>query len=104
MICEECPLAEGCIERRGLCRDYLQYMERVEEVRKKIEQLNTCNKKAAGRSGSDEGSVQETGDLQQQQAHESRRASVSVQTKAGTDPKEDSETEAEKEAGQRIQT
>ena len=79
-------------------------MERVERTRKQIEQLNENNTASAGRSGSDEGSVQETGDLQQQQAHESRRAPVPVQTKAGTDPKEDSETGAEKEAGQRIQT
>ena len=73
-------------------------------MRKKIEQLNTSHKKAAGRTGTNKGSVQETGDLQQQQAHESRRAPVPVQAKARTDPKEDSETEAEKEAGQRIQT
>ena len=43
MICEECPLAERCIERRGLCRDYLQYMERVERTRRQIEQLNENN-------------------------------------------------------------
>ena len=104
MICDECPLQDGCIEQRGLCRDYIRYMERVEEVRKKIEQLNTSHKKAAGRSGTNKGSVQEAGDLQQQQAHEGCRAPVPVQTKAGTDPKEDAETEAEKEAGQRIQT
>ena len=99
--CEECPLREGCIERRGLCRDYILYMERIEEVRKKIEQLNANQKKAAGRTGTDKGSVQEAGD---------RRGKVyqspaeRLQTKAGTDPKEDSETEAEKEADQRIQT
>ena len=40
MICEECPLAERCIERRGLCRDCIRYMERVERVRKEIEKLN----------------------------------------------------------------
>ena len=102
--CDTCPLRDGCIERRGICRDYILYQERVEEVRKKIEQLNTSHKKAAGRSGSNKGSVQETGDLQQLEAHESGRASVPVQAKAGTDPKEDAETEAEKEADQRIQT
>lgn len=74
--CDTCPLREGCIEQRGLCLDYIRYMERVEEVRKKIEQLNANQKKAAGRTGSDKGSVQETGDLQQQQAHESGRAPV----------------------------
>ena len=57
MICEECPLAERCIERRGLCRDYLQYMERVERTRKQIEQLNEDQKASAGRSGTDEGSL-----------------------------------------------
>lgn len=40
MICEECPLAERCIERRGLCRDYILYMERAERVQKEIEKLN----------------------------------------------------------------
>ena len=101
MTCEECPLREGCIERRGLCRDYLQYMERVERTRKQIEQLNEDQKASAGRTGSDKGSVQEAGD---------RRGKVyqspaeRLQAKAGTDPKEDSETEAEKEADQRIQT
>ncbi len=43
MICDECPLRERCIERRGLCRDYLQYMERVERIRKQIEKLNNEN-------------------------------------------------------------
>ena len=50
MICEECPLAERCIERRGLCRDYLQYMERVERTRKQIEQLNEDQKASAVRT------------------------------------------------------
>ena len=59
MICEECPPAEGCIERRGLCRDYLQYMERVERIKKQIEQLNEDQKASAVRAvPSDEG-VQE---------------------------------------------
>ena len=96
--CDTCPLRDGCIERRGICRDYILYMERIERTRRQIEQLNENNTASAGRSGTNKGSVQEAGDLQQQQAHESRRAPVPVQTKAGTDPKEDSETEAEKEA------
>lgn len=76
-------------------------MERVEEVRKKIEQLNEDQKKASGRTRADKGGIQKAGD---------RRGKVyqgtpkRVQAEAGTDPKEDSETEAEKEAGQRIQT
>ena len=57
MICEECPLREGCIERRGICRDYILYMERVERTRKQIEQLNEDQKASAGRSGTDEGSL-----------------------------------------------
>ena len=97
MICDECLHQWECWDQRGLCNQY----KSKEELRKQIESINQ-KYRTAGRSGSDEGSVQETGDLQQQQAHESHRASVSVQTKAGTDPKEDSE--AEKEAGQRIQT
>lgn len=59
MICEECPLREGCIERRGLCRDYVRYMERVERIKKQIEQLNENNTASAVRAvPSDEG-VQE---------------------------------------------
>ena len=101
MICDECPLSEGCIEQRGLCRDYIRYMERVEEVRKKIEQLNENNTASAGRTGTDKGSIQKAGD---------RRGKVyqgtpkRVQAKAGTDPKEDSETETEEKADQGIQT
>ena len=101
MICEECPLQDGCIEQRGLCRDYIRYMERVERTRRQIEQLNEDQKKASGRTRADKGGIQKAGD---------RRGKVyqgtpkRVQAKAGTDPKEDSETEAEKEAGQRIQT
>lgn len=58
MTCEECPLRERCIERRGLCRDYILYMERVEEVRKKIEQLNENNTASAVRAvPADEGDV-----------------------------------------------
>ena len=44
MICDECPLQEGCIEQRGLCRDYIRYMERIERIRKQIEQLNEDQK------------------------------------------------------------
>lgn len=59
MICEECPLAERCIERRGLCRDYLQYMERVERTRKQIEQLNEDQKASAVRAVPGDEGVQE---------------------------------------------
>ena len=38
--CEQCPLRDGCIERRGICRDYILYQERVERVQKEIEKLN----------------------------------------------------------------
>ena len=38
--CDTCPLREGCIERRGICRDYILYQERVERVQKEIEKLN----------------------------------------------------------------
>ena len=99
MTCEECPLRERCYERRGICRDYILYQERVERTRRQIEQLNTGNKKAAGRSGTDKGSIQEAGD-RRGKVHKS--PSERLQAKAGTDPKE--ETEAEKEAGQGIQT
>ena len=99
MICDECIHQWECWDQRGLCNQY----KSKEELRKQIEGINQ-KYRAAGRTGTDKGSVQEAGPVQQQQAHESRRASVPVQTKAGTDPKEDSETEAEKEAGQRIQT
>ena len=58
MICEECPLREWCIERRGLCRDYILYMERAERTRRKIEQLNENNTASAVRAvPADEGDV-----------------------------------------------
>ena len=48
MPCEQCPLFERCIERRGLCHDYLRYTERVERIRKEIEMLNKAQKSAIG--------------------------------------------------------
>ena len=45
--CEQCPLREGCIERRGICRDYILYMERVERVQKEIEKFNETEKALA---------------------------------------------------------
>ena len=43
MTCEECPLRERCYERRGICLDYIRYMERIERTRKQIEKLNNEN-------------------------------------------------------------
>ena len=42
-VCDTCPLRNGCFEKRGLCRDYILYMERVERTRKQIEKLNNEN-------------------------------------------------------------
>lgn len=63
MICDECPIREGCIERRGLCRDYILYMERVERIRNQIEGLNENKEKVTGRSGADKGGIQEAGSM-----------------------------------------
>ena len=43
MTCEECPLRERCYERRGICLDCIRYMERVERIRKQIDELNNEN-------------------------------------------------------------
>ena len=48
--CEQCPLRDGCIERRGICRDYILYQERVERVQKEIEKLNETEKAPAVRT------------------------------------------------------
>ena len=45
--CEQCPLRDGC---RGICRDYILYMERVERIRKQIEKLNETEKAPAVRT------------------------------------------------------
>ena len=58
-ICDECPLRNGCFERRGLCRDYILYMERVERTRKQIEQLNENNTASAVRTVPADEGVQE---------------------------------------------
>ena len=58
-ICDECPLRNGCFERRGLCRDYILYMERVERTRKQIEQLNENNTASAMRAVPADEGVQE---------------------------------------------
>ena len=90
MICEECPLRDGCIERRGLCRDYLQYMERVERTRRQIEQLNEDQKKASGRTRTDKGGVQEAGD---RGGKVYQSLAERLQAKAGTDPETSAEAE-----------
>lgn len=38
--CDTCPLRHGCIEKRGICRDFILYQERIEKVREQIEKLN----------------------------------------------------------------
>lgn len=48
--CDTCPLRDGCIERRGICRDYILYMERVERVQKEIEKLNETKEALAMRT------------------------------------------------------
>lgn len=40
MTCEVCPLYWRCTERRGICRDYIRYMERVERTKEEIERIN----------------------------------------------------------------
>ena len=45
--CDECPLREGCIERRGICRDFILYQERIEKVREQIEKLNETEETSA---------------------------------------------------------
>ena len=45
--CDTCPLRDGCIERRGICRDYILYMERVERTRRQIEKLNETKEASA---------------------------------------------------------
>lgn len=86
MICDECPLQGGCIEQRGLCRDYIRYMERIEEARRKIGQLNEDYKKAAGRSGSNEGSVQKACARDLCSGDEGGRDPERVRTEARTNP------------------
>ena len=86
MICDECPLREGCIEQRGLCRDYIRYMERIEEARRKIGQLNEDYKKAAGRSGSNEGGVQKARARDLCSRDEGGRDPERVRTEARTNP------------------
>lgn len=58
MTCEECPLRERCYERRGIFRDYILYMERVERIQKEIEKLNETEKAPSVRTvPADEGDV-----------------------------------------------
>lgn len=43
MTCADCPFYHRCMERRGICRDYVVYMERVERVRKELTAKCKCN-------------------------------------------------------------
>ena len=101
--CDTCPLREGCIERRGLCRDYLRYMERVERIKKQIEQLNENNTASAGRSGADQSSIQKTSGVHKLQAPACGRGADSVQPAAGTAEESEAfrgkEARAQKRAG-----
>ena len=63
MICDECLHQWECWDQRGLCNQF----KSKEELRRQIESINQ-KYRTAGRSGTDEGSVQETGDLQQLEA------------------------------------
>lgn len=38
--CDTCPLREWCYERRGICKSYIDYAERVERTKKDIERIN----------------------------------------------------------------
>lgn len=83
--CESCPLQEGCYEKRGLCRDYILYMERVEKVREQIEKLNENNTTSAVRAvPADKGGIQEAGGVHKIQTPEGGRGADSVQPAAGT--------------------
>ena len=99
--CEQCPLRDGCYEKRGLCRDYILYMERVERTRRQIEQLNQNNTASAGRSGSDKGSVQKAGD---RGGKVYQGTSERVQTEAGADPEAAAKAGEEGEGKEREET
>ena len=96
MTCDECPLRERCYERRGICRDYIRYMERVERIRKQIEKLNETEKTLAkGAISTDEGVVSEASS-RRRQIHQSYRSAVSLRPTTCSDP--EAKTEKEKEA------
>lgn len=40
MTCVDCPFYLRCMERRGLCRTFYQYRERVERTKQDIERIN----------------------------------------------------------------
>ena len=97
MICEECPLRERCYERRGICRDYILYMERVERTRRKIEQLNEDYKKAAAGKRADKGGVQKAGDRRRKVY---QGPAERLQAKARTDTEAQAEAESVPEAAE----
>ena len=92
MICDECPIREGCIERRGLCRDYILYMERVERIRNQIESLNENKEKVTGRSGADKGGIQEARARDLCSGDEGGRDPERVRTEARTNPETEDST------------
>ena len=95
MICDECLHQWECWDQRGLCNQF----KSKEELRRQIESINQ-KYRTAGRSGTDEGSVQETGDLQQLEAHEGCRAPVPVQPETDSSTEKEAGRAEEKEAGQ----
>ena len=95
--CDTCPLRNGCIERRGICRDYILYMERVERTRKQIEQLNENNTASAGRTGADQSSIQKAGD---RRGKVYQGTSERVQTEAGAEAEAEAEAESVPEAAE----
>lgn len=49
MTCEDCPWFDQCSERRGVCVEFMAYLEKVKKAKHEIEELNkNFTRKAAG--------------------------------------------------------
>lgn len=90
MICDDCLHQSICMEQRGRCTEY----KSREEIRRQIESINK-KYKITGRSGADDGNVQEASRVLRPQTYSGGRASWQL-SEATADPAKTEEKGNEK--------
>lgn len=50
MTCRDCPWYERCSERRGVCTEFMNYIDRISEAKHGIKEANSLYKDRAVQS------------------------------------------------------
>lgn len=96
MICEDCIHFSYCMERRGACREH----KTLEDIANEIKSINEKYKTSSG-SGANKGCIQKAGNRDICSRDACSRASVLVQSKAGSNTKAKTEAEEADQLPQR---